>query len=320
VREMSEMSFSNIISKTKGNEDLIRRIRSAIRSRKLFHGYIIEGKKTETKLLAEAIAAAALCEKHDGDACGRCTSCLKLKSGNSEDVIHVGSEDETVKVEDIQGLIERLSQKSYTGNRLFVIIDNGDRIRIEAQNKLLKTLEEPPTGVTIIIRAEKSESLVQTIRSRCQLLRMFSDGMQHPGGLKSTKSQEAFQQTAVDTALDIILGKPVYNIWKKIEKFTSDRDKAARFVSISESFYRDLLVSSYEPAGSAQSLILNKENSMLIEENKERFTAEQLFTAIQAAERASKDIAQNVSHKRAVKYMIFDIQEKLNGNSNRSKI
>lgn len=306
------MSFSEIISDLKGNEKLIERLKLAIRAGKLFHGYIIEGKESDTQRLADAFITAALCERHDGDACGTCAACRKVADGNSEDVIRIGKPGESVKNRDVEGMITRAMQKSYTGNRLFMVVANADSMTLRAQNRLLKTLEEPPDGVTIILTVENSESLVQTIRSRCQLLKMFSDGIE-----RSPEADDKFRRDAVAAAAAVLMGRPVYSIWSEINEFTASKEAASEFISIAETLYRDALIANYDTTGR---LRLNTDSSELIEKCRRRATAEQLAAAIESAETAAKDLARNVSAGHAVKYMIFDIQEKVNDNSNRSKI
>ena len=306
------MSFSDIISELKGNEKLIERLRLAIQSGRLFHGYIIEGKESETQKLAEAFISTALCERHDGDACGMCASCRKIADGNSEDIIRIGRPGESVKDRAVEGMISRAMQRSYTGHRMFMLVSNADSMTLRAQNRLLKTLEEPPEGVTIILTVENAESLVQTIRSRCQLLKMFSDGLE-----RSSEADEKFRRDALATAAAVIMGTPAYSIWNDIGRFTASREAASGFLSIAETLYRDALISGYDLGGR---LRLNTDSGELIEKCKRRCTAEQLAYAIESAETAVKDLARNVSAGHAVKYMIFDIQEKINDNSNRSKI
>ncbi len=306
------MSFSEIISDLKGNEKLIKRLKLAIRAGKLFHGYIIEGKDPDAQRLANAFISAALCERHDGDACGTCAACRKVADGNSEDVIRIGKPGESVKDRDVEGMISRAMQKSYTGNRLFMVVANADSMTLRAQNRLLKTLEEPPEGVTIILIAENAESLVQTIRSRCQLLKMFSDGIEH-----NCETDENFRRDAAAAAAAVLMGRPVYSIWNEISEFTASKEAAYEFISIAETLYRDALIAGYDSAGR---LRINTDSSELIEKCRRRSTAEQLAAAIESAETAAKDLARNVSAGHAVKYMIFDIQEKVDDNSNRSKI
>lgn len=316
------MSFASVMS-IKGNENLINRLRQTVTSGKLFHGYIIEGKADETGALADAFMSAVLCEQRgsDGDSCGICASCRKIADGNSEDVVMIGTAGESVKDRYVEDMILRTLQKSYTGNRLFMVVRNADSMTLRAQNRLLKTLEEPPEGVTVILLVENSESLVQTIRSRCQLLKMFSDGLDAHGKGEADASGSAddaeFRQKALSAAAAVILGTPAYRIWSDIESFTSSKAAAERFAALAESLYRDILIAGYDSAGV---LTLNKDCRDIIEKCRKRISPNQAAAAIESTETAVKDLARNVSAGHAVKYMIFDIQEKINDNSNRGQI
>ena len=88
----------------------------------------------------------------------------KFDSGNSEDVIAVGAEG-SVKDKDIELLISAAMKKSYTGRPVFLVVRGAGRMTARAQNRLLKTLEEPPSGVKILLLTENAELLTETVRS-----------------------------------------------------------------------------------------------------------------------------------------------------------
>lgn len=289
------------LSEIQLNTGLTERLKRMICSGRIFHGYIFEGAQRDTEALAENFAAAALCESGSGEACGECVSCRKIRSGNSEDIIQIG-EGNSIRDKDIESLISRVMKKSYTGRRMFMIIRQADTMTLRAQNRLLKTLEEPPAGVSIMLLTENSEGLVETIRSRCQHFRMS-------GGMKQESEQNnEFAEQAVLFAVNIIYGKPFYELWKDIDFFSSDKKNAAAFVGIAESFYRDIMISEWDIA---QKLFVNKESADIIKKCGRRFSAAQMAQAIESAETAAKDIERNVGAGRALKYMILDIQKKL---------
>lgn len=291
------MSFSDI----SGNEKLKERLAQIILSGKIFHGYIFEGPSAQADALADQFVRAALCESKSGDSCDRCVSCRKIDAGNSEDIITYGTEG-SIKDKEVQALISRTLKKSYTGNRVFMIIKNADQMTARAQNRLLKTLEEPPAGVTIIMVTENSENLLQTIRSRVQLIKLFSDGVEKP------ESDPEFRRRAIATASAVIEGKPAYALWKDIEFFTSAKPQAQAFIGIAETFYRDVLISAYDRDGR---LIINRDSIDDIHRCVKNVSPEVVAKAIESSETAAADLAKNVSAGHAVKYMIFDIQEKL---------
>ena len=291
------MSFADIT----GNEKLKERLGQIITGKRIFHGYIFEGPSADADALADQFVKAALCQSGTGDSCYSCVSCRKVDAGNSEDIITYGTEG-SIKDKEVQALISRTLKKSYTGNRVFMIIRNADQMTARAQNRLLKTLEEPPAGVTIIMITENAENLLQTIRSRAQLIKLYSDGVEQP------ESDPEFRRRAIATASAVIGGSPAFEIWKDIEFFTSAKPTAQAFIGIAETFYRDVLISAYDRDGR---LIINKDCMDLIEKCSKRLSPDVLASAIESSETAAADLAKNVSAGHAVKYMIFDIQEKL---------
>ena len=293
------MSFADL----QGNENLIVRLTKMIRSGRIFHGCLFEGKTEDTETLAKAFVKAALCERQDGDACGICTSCRKFEAGNSEDVSFIGGEG-SVRDRDIEALISAAMKKSYTGRPVFMIVRSAEHMTLRAQNRLLKTLEEPPSGVKILLLTENAELLAPTIRSRCILFRLASSSE----GETLFSAEE--REKALRFACDILEGKPFYALSGQIAGFASSRETAEQWVSCAETFFRDVLVSFYDHSGR---LLIHREEIPLIRRCAASFSAEQMAEAAVCAEKALRDLAFNVSPGRAIKYMIFDLQEKLRG-------
>ena len=75
-------------------------------------------------------------------------------------------------VDEIREIIEEVSKRPYEGDKKVIIIHEGSKLTIQAQNALLKTIEEPPQGVYIILLAESLETLLETIKSRCQVYKL----------------------------------------------------------------------------------------------------------------------------------------------------
>ena len=308
------MSFSD----WRGNENLIARLKQMIRSGRIFHGCLFEGRTQQTQRLADDFIRAALCEKQDGDACGTCVYCRKFDSGNSEDVFIVGSEG-SVKDKDIELLISAAMKKSYTGRPVFLVIRNAGRMTARAQNRLLKTLEEPPSGVKILLLTENAELLAETVRSRCILFRLESAGTPaecRDAGAEEDAEEE--QETAAFSAEDreralelahrIIYGRPFYTLSSEIAHFSSSGEMAKRFAETAELFYRDILVSCYDKEGI---LLINREKTDVTRRCARDFPPEQMTEAALCAERALQDLSRNVSPDHALKYMVFDIQRKM---------
>jgi len=132
----------------------------------LFHGPEAVGKRT----VALALAAAVNCPEGGDDACGRCASCRKVEAGNHPDVATLTLEKSVIPIDAIRRLRQEASYRPYEGTRRVFIIDPADRMSTDAQNALLKTLEEPSAGSCITLITARPMHLLPTTRSRCQSL------------------------------------------------------------------------------------------------------------------------------------------------------
>lgn len=170
---MTQKYFPDIV----GNEALKERFSKDIEGNFLAHAYILEGPRgTGKHTFARQVAAAVSCEErgHGGPVpCGRCKCCEKILGDKSPDVITMGLEDDkvTIGVE----AIRNLKNDMYTApNDLSVkvyIIEDADRMTMQAQNAFLLSLEEPPAYVLFFLLCENSASLLETVRSRAPTLR-----------------------------------------------------------------------------------------------------------------------------------------------------
>lgn len=125
------------------------------------------GKATLARTLAMTLTCTA-----DEKPCGHCSSCKKFESGNHPDITILDDADDnaTLKIERIRNLQHDLSLKPHSGDYKIAVIDNFERASTGAANALLKTLEEPPKHVILILTASSLNQLLPTIISRCQIL------------------------------------------------------------------------------------------------------------------------------------------------------
>jgi len=106
------------------------------------------------------------------DSCGTCPSCSRIARGVHADVLVVEPGDTgAIKIDQVRDAIERTAYRPFEGRRRVVIVDDADALNVEAQNALLKTLEEPPTASTFVLVTSKPDVLLPTVLSRCQRLR-----------------------------------------------------------------------------------------------------------------------------------------------------
>ncbi|HUL60882.1 MAG TPA: DNA polymerase III subunit delta' [Anaeromyxobacteraceae bacterium] len=184
------MPFSELIAQDRA----VAALRSALRRGALHHAYLFGGPEGVGKALAaRLLAQAANCEGGTAgppglrdDPCGACGPCRKIARGLHPDVLVLAEERAMVKagrwearggrapsrdivVDQVRDLVDhRLALKRFEGRWRVVVIDPADAMNAQAQNALLKSLEEPPEGTTLVLVASSPDGLLPTIRSRCQ--------------------------------------------------------------------------------------------------------------------------------------------------------
>ena len=163
--------FQNII----GHEQLIEHLRNALQMNKISHAYLFQGDSGSGKrTVADAFAMALQCEEGGSEPCGGCHSCRQAASRNHPDIIYVTHEKPgSIGVDEIRDqLVSDIQIKPYNGKYKVYIVAEAEKMTVQAQNALLKTLEEPPAYVVILLLTTNAESLLETIRSRCVLLNL----------------------------------------------------------------------------------------------------------------------------------------------------
>lgn len=164
-------SFNDII----GQEHIKEHLQNAILQKKISHAYIIEGERFSGKeFVANIFASALQCEKQGAAPCGECRSCKQVQTGNQPDIIYVGHEKpNSIGVEDVRSQVNGdIMIKPYSSPYKIYIIADGEKLTPQAQNALLKTLEEPPAYAVLLILTTNLEELLPTILSRCVVLHM----------------------------------------------------------------------------------------------------------------------------------------------------
>ncbi len=156
------MSFEQIV----GNDKIKAFFKKAIEENHILHSYLFVGIEGIGKaLFARELAKKILCFQQEETE--NCASCIAFQSGNHPDFYEIKPENKTIKIEQIRNMQQEISQKPVTSNRKVYVIIDSDAMTKEAQNCLLKTLEEPPEYATIILVTSNEAKLLNTIKSRC---------------------------------------------------------------------------------------------------------------------------------------------------------
>ncbi|HEY7724038.1 MAG TPA: DNA polymerase III subunit delta' [Anaeromyxobacteraceae bacterium] len=176
------MPFSEIL----GQDRAVAALRAAAAGGPLHHAWLLAGPEGVGKgTAARTLAQALNCERGDGDACGACLPCRKIARGVHPDVLVLEEEramaragrweprggrapSRDIVVDQVRELVDRrLSLKRFEGRRRVVVLDPADAMNPQAQNALLKTLEEPPADTVLLLVASRADALLPTVRSRC---------------------------------------------------------------------------------------------------------------------------------------------------------
>lgn len=158
-----------------GHKEIIKYMKNAIEQKKLSHAYIVNGQRgSGKKLLSRLFAMTLQCESGMNEPCGTCRSCMQTKNGNQPDIITVTHEKpSSISVDEIREQLNGdILIKPYSSPYKIYIIPEADLMTVQAQNALLKTLEEPPEYAIIFLLTENADNLLATIRSRCVMLKL----------------------------------------------------------------------------------------------------------------------------------------------------
>ncbi|TLM62367.1 MAG: DNA polymerase III subunit delta' [Deltaproteobacteria bacterium] len=159
------MTFSQIIGHER-QKDILRR---AISGGRLAHAYLFAGPEGVGKrLMALATARVLFCA--EGSGCGECAACRKLDHRNHPDLHILEPDGSSIKIEQVRAIQRDLSLRPVEGRRKVCLIEAAEAMTTAAANALLKTLEEPRGDTLLILISSQPQRLLETIRSRCQLL------------------------------------------------------------------------------------------------------------------------------------------------------
>lgn len=164
------------LTKPIGSESIIDALLCDINTDTNVHAYLFEGDKgLFTCESAAYFAAALLCESDKDKPCGECINCVQAAGGNNPDIRCMSLADITSKksvgADEIRDIISDVYTKPFKASKKVYIIEDGDSLTVQAQNAMLKILEEPPSYAVFIICVANAELILDTVRSRSRIVR-----------------------------------------------------------------------------------------------------------------------------------------------------
>lgn len=325
--------FSKII----GHEHIIEYFRNAIAMDKVSHAYILDGPdKSGKMLLAEAFAATLQCERKQTNPCMECRSCKQAAGRNQPDIIYVTHEKpNTLSVDDIRRqLNDDVALKPYSSAYKIYIVDEAEKMNAQAQNALLKTIEEPPAYAVIMLLTDNADSFLPTILSRCVRLNLkpVSDEKIRSFLMKEKETPDyqadicvAFAQGNVGKAI-LLAGSENFNEMKKSAIQLMKRLREIDLYELSQAvkqiveykleindyfdlmmiWYRDVLL--YKATADVNRLIF-KEEIYNIKKEASQSSYEGIGRILEGFEKAKARIRANVNFELVIELLLLTIKE-----------
>ena len=319
-----------------GHEQVIHQMQNAIRQRKLSHAYLLCGEAGSGKRpVAEAFAKAILCEEGGIDACGKCKSCKQIESGNHPDFRPVVREKATLGVNEIREQVTADVQiKPYSSEYKIYLIDEAEKMTEEAQNALLKTIEEPPEYAVFLLLVSRQELLLPTVRSRCVLLPFYpvatekikrflmekkgvpdylaGNAATFSGGLvgRAVRYAESESFTTLrNEVLQLVKGissMTMAELMENVKLFAAQKEIAGEYLEMILLWYRDVLL--YK-ATQATNLLLFSDETEAVREQADRRSFENLQGIVEALEQLKQRMKANVNFENALELLLLYMKE-----------
>lgn len=260
-----------------GSNGISEKISKAILSDKISHAYVIESDRCVDKArFAKDIIKAIACGEDRGYGCDSCANCLKVDHDNYEDLYVVQADENSVKDEAIAKLQENLKNKPSGGFWNFAVVQDADTLTPTAQNRFLKTLEEPNEGTVIFLLSENTENLLPTILSRCIVYRIGDMGE----GLDNEKMAVA------EKLIEMIKGKAYFSdISDYLAKNVENRKEALELIDGIERLFRN----------------------QMIGQNWNAFSGVNMMSNVDAVEMARRQLLQYVNYKYVIRNLVLKI-------------
>ena len=326
-------NFKNII----GHEQIIQHMSTALKNKKISHAYIFEGPNGSGKnMLARAFAKALECEAGYGDACDMCRSCHQMDTGNQPDVKWlVHEKPATISVDDVRTQINGdMAIKPYSSKYKIYIVDEAEKMNEQAQNALLKTIEEPPAYGIILLLTNNLEAMLPTILSRCivfhlkpvsteKIVNYLEKELNVPdykahicaavsqgviGKAIAMASSEDFNdlQYHVLNIVKNIHDMDIYEVIETVRHLSAYKTDINDVIDMMMVWYRDVLI--LKVTKDANTIVYKDEYRALMNQAK-RSSYEGINTIIQSLEKAKARLAANVNFDIAMEMMLLAMKE-----------
>jgi DNA polymerase-3 subunit delta' len=320
------MNFDSII----GHQQQIKILNAAIEHDRVAHAYLFDGPDgIGKKQVAHIFARIFLCESATGR--DHCAACTKMAAHSHPDFFSLEPHGTAIKIDQIRAIQPQLGLRSFAGRGKVCLIDSAELMTHEAANALLKTLEEPTAGTLIILISSRPDSLLSTIRSRCQRVRFNRlpnrELAQHLEKKLTISAGEATVLAAIaDGSFEKALGQhqdlylkkragliqslsalsPTSTIqtFELAQTLKAEKDIIDEILNLFDIFFRDLLLIQL---GQAEHQLINQDLLPLIQQQSRQLSTPQLMTKLRAVAQARSYLGRNVNLHLALDHMLMQI-------------
>lgn len=313
-----------------------RIITNSIKKGRVSHAYLLQGERgTGKEAISLLIAKGLFCDhKVVVEPCNECNNCKRIASGNHPDVHWIAPEGQSIKIEQVRNLQKEFIYSGVESNQKVYIIKDADTLTVNAANRILKFLEEPSKQTTAIMLTENSQSIIPTIRSRCQVVdlqplntetfqnQLIENGMaKNDAVLMSALTNnfaEAFRwsedagfaemRKLVVQLIEIFTIKPedvylfIHNHWVPHFKDRKEQEQGLDLLLLA---FKDIL---YNHIGNEGAYVFFTPNNELVEKAAMSFSQEHLVNTLNLVLKAKRKLKQNVQPTLVIEQLALQIQ------------
>ena len=291
-----------------GNQNIQNKLINSVKENKVSHSYMFVGiDGIGKKIIAKQFAKKILCTNNIQEKCDEFKSCIEFDSDNHPDFLYIEPDGNSIKIEQIRYLQKKIQEKPIISNKKVYIINDANKMTIEAQNCLLKTLEEPPEYSTIILIGNNESAFLNTIKSRCMIItfrpiedQLVKEYLEKNYQMMNITSNmlEAFQGSIGKA----IILKDKIDEYQQIEKIIEELDKKNIIDIISES---ELMYKDKDEIMD----ILEYINIVLLKLAKEKI---KFVNCIKIVEETKMRLKQNANYDMSIDNMLFNMWGEVN--------
>ncbi len=328
---MSQIEYSSLWPVI-GHQWAVNQLASSLNHDRVRHAYLITGPAGIGKTtFARAFAQTVNCLDEQSRPCGVCRSCMLIDHDNYADVRVIQSAGSTLKIDQVRDMQRMLSLRPVEARYRVVILRRFNEASPQAMDALLKTLEEPAPYVLLILTADTTDTLLATIRSRCQLVSLrplptatVKHALEEKYHIESERAALlaqlavgrmgwAIRATTDETLLteradlldllELALGESRIGRFGLAENLSKDKDRLGRALDLWQSYWRDVLLTIH----STTTPITNRDRRHAIQQIAVGVTVEDVQRVINAIKRTAQYVEENANTRLTLEVLMLDL-------------